>query len=155
MSQALQGFPNIMSEERPRIWRYSYSAGPVRSKFLLHLRDDQKIMGTKCPVCGKVYVPARSTCLKCFEDMPEWVEVKDEGVVETCTVVEEPSLNLKDTPVAFAVIKLDGSDTGLVHMLGETDFSKIHVGMRVKAVFQDEVKGDIMDIKYFRPIDAI
>jgi uncharacterized OB-fold protein len=36
--------------------------------------------------------------------------------------------------------------------LGEIDFRKIRIGMRVKAVFHEGRKGDIRDIKYFRPI---
>ena len=153
MSQALQGFPIVISEERPRKWRYSYSAGPIRSKFLMTLRDQRKILGTKCPSCGRVYVPARSTCLECFENMHEWVEVKDEGLVETFTVVYKSSPNYSsETPIAFAVVKLEGADTGIVHKIGEVDFDSINVGMRVKAVFGDRLKGDITDIKYFKPV---
>ena len=156
MSQALEGISIITSDERPRVWRYSTSAGPVRSKFLLHLRDEQKIKGTKCPSCGRVYVPAKSTCIKCFENMTEWVDVSDEGTLETFTVVHEPAPAYPyKTPFAFGVIKLDGADTGLAHRLGEVDFEKISIGMRFKAVFEDEVKGHIRDIKYFKPAKGV
>jgi len=156
MGNALQGIPSVISDERPRVWRYSHSAGPIRSRFLLNLRDQQKITGTKCPTCGKVYVPARSTCLKCFVNMTEWVDVKDDGVVEAYTIVHKSSrIHKTKAPFAFAVIKLDGADTGLVHMLGETDLDKIEIGMRVKAVFGEVLKGDITDIKYFRPENSL
>ena len=154
MDQSLEGVASIIGDERPRIWRYSYSAGPVRSKFLLHLRDQKKIMGTRCPSCGRVYVPARSTCLRCFEDMEEWVEVSDEGTLETYTVVHKSGpVYPPDIPFAFGIIKLDGADTGLAHRLGEVDFERISIGMRVKAVFEDQLKGDIRDIKYFKPLN--
>jgi uncharacterized OB-fold protein len=56
-------------------------------------------------------------------------------------------------PVAYGIIKLDGADTGFVHMLGEVDLDKIKIGMRVKAVFrEDERKGNILDINYFKPV---
>ena len=154
MNQALEGVSIITSDERPRRMRYSYSAGPVRSKFLLYLRDEQKIMGVKCPSCGEVYVPARPTCIKCFEDMGDWVEVSDEGTLETYTIVHESRAACKlDVPFAFGIIRLDGADTSLVHRLGKVDFEKIHIGMRVKAVFEDKLKGDIRDIKYFKPVE--
>lgn len=155
MSQPLKDVVRIMSDERPRVMRYSYSAGPVRSKFLLYLRDQQKILGTRCPACGRVYVPARSTCLKCFENMEEWVEVGHEGILESYTIVykSEP-IHITDTPFAFGIIKLDGADTGMVHRLGEIDFGKIRIGMRVRAVFGEERKGDIRDIKYFKPTNV-
>ena len=119
----------IMGDERPRVMRYSYSAGPVRSKFLLSLRDQQKILGTRCPGCGRVYVPARSTCPKCFEDMEEWVEVSHEGILETYTIVykSEPT-HIADAPFAVGIIKLDGADTGIVHRLGEIDFKRSVLG---------------------------
>jgi uncharacterized OB-fold protein len=153
MGYQLENVFSLISDERPRIWRYSYSAGPVRSKFLFHLRDKQMIIGTKCPTCRMVYVPARSTCIKCYEDMEEWVEISNEGTLETYTIVYEPQpIYHTDPPFAIGIIKLDGADTGLVHRLREVDYKKIHIGMRVKAVFEDEVKGDIRDIKYFEPI---
>jgi uncharacterized OB-fold protein len=142
----------IVGDERPRIMRFSYSAGPVRSKFLLSLRDHQKILGTRCGGCGRVYVPARSTCPKCFENLEEWVEVSDEGTLETYTIVYEPEpVHITDAPFAFGIIKLDGANTGIVHTLGEIDFENIRIGMRMRAVFNEVRQGDIRDIKYFKP----
>lgn len=154
MSQPQEGdVVRITGDERPRIMRCSYSAGPVRSKFLLSLRDRREIMGTKCHTCGRVYVPARSTCPKCFENLDAWVEVSNEGTLESYTMVykSEP-IHIAETPFAFGIIKLDGSDTGLVHILGEIELEKISIGMRLRAVFNEERKGDIRDIKYFKPV---
>ncbi len=142
----------IVGDERPRVMRFSYSAGPVRSKFLLSLRDRQKILGTKCSGCGRVYVPARSTCPQCFENLEEWVEVSDEGTLETYTIVYKPEpFHTTDTPFAFGIVRLDGAHTGIFHRLGEIDFEKIRIGMRMRAVFSEELRGDIRDIKYFKP----
>jgi uncharacterized OB-fold protein len=153
MSQPLKDVVRIISDERPRRMRYSNSAGPIRSRFLLYLRDHQKILGTRCPTCSRVFIPAKSTCPKCFENLQEWVEVSQEGSLETYTIVYKPEpFHLTASPFAIGVIKMDGADTGMVHRLGEIDFRKIRIGMRVKAVFNEERKGDIRDIKYFRPI---
>ena len=154
MGDPLRGIHILTSTERPRSWRYTCSAGPVRSKFLLYLRDQQKLMGTKCSICGRVYMPARSVCLECYEDMEEWVEVSKRGVLETYTIrYEQSPLFPSDRQLAIGVIKLDGADTGLVHRLGEVDVTHIRIGMRLEAVFADLPKGDIRDIRYFRPID--
>lgn len=155
MSQPLKDIETIISDERPRIIRYSYSAGPTRSKFLLSLRDQQKILGTRCPACSRVHVPARSTCPKCFENMEGTVEVSHEGILESYTVVHKSEpIHIADPPFALGIIKLDGADTGMVHRLGEVDFKKIRIGMRVRAVFNEERKGDIRDIKYFKPVSV-
>ena len=155
MGGPLKDVERIISDERPRIMRYSCSAGPVRSKFLICLRDQKKILGTRCPSCGRVYVPATPSCPKCFENTKEWIEVGDEGILETYTIVykSEP-IHIAEVPFAFGIIKLDGADIGMVHRLGEVDFEKINIGMRVKAVFNDERKGDITDIKYFKPVNS-
>jgi len=51
----------------------TYSAGAMGSRFLIELRDNERIMGTRCPTCNLVYVPARSVCKDCFGKLSEWV----------------------------------------------------------------------------------
>jgi uncharacterized OB-fold protein len=55
-------------------------------------------------------------------------------------------------PFAYGIILLDGASTGMVHFLGEVDSEEIKPGMRVEAVFKEERIGDILDIRYFRPV---
>ena len=55
-------------------------------------------------------------------------------------------------PLLYAVIQLDGADTGLTHLLGEVELDKITIGMKVEAVFKEEREGNILDIKHFRPL---
>ncbi len=131
----------------------SYSAGAVGSRFLIELRDKKRIMGTRCPACNRVYVPARSICKDCFAQLDEWVEVSNKGTVLTYSIEYEPKpIQPVEPPVIYGIIQLDGADTGLVHMLGEVDPEQLRVGMRVQAVFSDERVASIMDIKYFKPL---
>ena len=62
--------------------KYNYTAGEVASKFLLEVRDNKKIMGTRCDKCKKVYVPPRKFCEECFVPTTEWVEVENVGEIE-------------------------------------------------------------------------
>ena len=132
---------------------YQYFAGAVGSKFLISLRDDRKILGQRCPTCEKVLIPPRQTCERCFADLTEsWVELGSEGVVTNFTVIryEEPHQPLKP-PYVLALIKLDGADTPMAHILGGIDPEKVQTGMRVKAVFAEKRIGSLMDIAYFQP----
>jgi uncharacterized OB-fold protein len=134
----------------------TYSAGAVGSKFLIALRDKGRILGTRCPTCNRVYVPARSVCKDCFAQLDEWVEVSDKGTVLTYSIDHEskPVIQPAEPPIVHAIIQLDGADTGLVHMLGEVEPEKLSIGMRVQAVFKpkkDRV-ASILDIKYFKPL---
>jgi uncharacterized OB-fold protein len=145
----------LVSSERPRIFRYTYAAGPVRSRFLLELKENRKIMGTRCPSCNRVYVPAKPTCISCLGELDEWVEVSDKGTVLSYTEVAQPELSHQvQGPFIYGIIQLDGADTGLTHFLGEVDHEDLRVGMRVEAVFQDLREGNILDIKYFKPLSS-
>ncbi len=131
----------------------TYTAGAVGSRFLIELRDNKKIMGTRCTVCELVYVPARSVCKHCFAQLDKWVEVSDRGTLQTYTVAGQANgVQPVDPPIIYGVVLLDGASTGLVHMISGVDLEKLAVGMRVKAVFAEKRVGSILDIKYFAPL---
>jgi uncharacterized OB-fold protein len=131
----------------------TYTAGAVGSRFLIEMRDNKKIMGTKCTTCDLVYVPARSVCKHCFAQLDQWVEVSDKGTLLTYTVAGQSNgVQPVDPPIIYGIVQLDGASTGLVHMLSGVDFEKLAVGMRVKAVFAEKRVGSILDIKYFAPL---
>jgi len=137
---------------------YSWALGPVWSRFFDGLKEE-KILGTKCKKCGKVLVPARTFCSGCFEDMEEWVELEQEGKVETFCVVNYKHLGqIKDPPYIIAQIRLDGADCCFNHFIDGFDLSntqkvneRIKIGTRVKAVWSKEKNSDIYDIAYFEP----
>ena len=54
-------------------------------------------------------------------------------------------------PLALGDIRLDGDDTGLVHKIGDVDLIAINFGTWVEAVFSEEKKGDISNIKISKP----
>lgn len=131
---------------------YRYYAGPVATRFYDALETERRILGMRCPACQKVYLPPRATCGACFREMNEWVEVGPGGELVNFTVVhyQEP-IQPFPAPLAYGIIRLDGADTGLVHVLGEVDPEKVTVGMRVQAVFSEKPEGNIRDIRYFKP----
>lgn len=132
-----------------------YTAGIAGEKFFREIKDNARILGTRCEVCGLTYVPATMFCERCFAGLDEWVEVSSQGTVFTFTVLHR-DLDEKplDPPAILAYVKLEGADGGLVHYLGEADPEAVYIGMLVEAVFEEaaERKGSILDIKYFRPV---
>jgi uncharacterized protein len=155
MSEEKKDLITLESGEMAQPFRWT--AGAYGSKFLTELRDNKKFVGVKCPKCGKVYVPPRRVCGPCFEELTELVPVSDEGEVVTFTVVSfgfvDPATGTqKPVPYGYAAILLDGADTLLLHFIDETDQEKIKVGARVKAVFEEDRTGSLLDIKYFELI---
>lgn len=149
-----------MSEELvfiPGKWElpYHYAAGKVSSRFFVALRDNKKLLGVKCPKCGRVMLPPRGFCERCFVEMDEMVEVGPEGTIEGFTITMEKWPGNPDPPFAVAYVKLDGADTALLNFVAGLDFSdldetakKLSIGTRVKVVYKEEREGTITDFKY-------
>ncbi|MFH1136234.1 MAG: Zn-ribbon domain-containing OB-fold protein [Pseudomonadota bacterium] len=136
---------------------FEWSIGKHGSKFLLELRDNKRLVGVRCPKCRKVYTPVRKVCGDCFTAMDEIVPLSGEGTVATFTVlnfgfVDPDTGRQKPVPYTWAFINLDGSDNSFIHFVEETDLEKLHIGMRVRAVFEEERRGTILDIKHFETI---
>jgi uncharacterized OB-fold protein len=131
---------------------YQYFAGRTGSRFLIALRDEKKIMGLRCEKCDRTFIPPRSTCERCLSDISEnWVELKDTGTVTGFTVVRyaEPH-QPAEPPYILALIKLDGADTPIPHIIEGIRISEVKAGLRVKAAFAKRSMCTIMDIDHFR-----
>lgn len=135
---------------------YTWHVGKVGSRFYQEIKDNCKILGTKCSKCKWVFVPPRESCPRCYLGLAEWVEVSDIGSLLTYTVVRYamPGIQPLEPPFAIGIIKLDGATSGFVHLLGEVNPRDISIGIKVKAVFRETRRGDYLDIKYFKPLKA-
>jgi uncharacterized OB-fold protein len=132
---------------------FRYYAGLFLSKALIALRDEKKILASRCPRCGRVFMPPRSRCERDFAKITEFVAVGPGGVVDEFTVVyyDEPYFlekceHMMKAPFTMALIKLDGADTKLLHRVKGTDIKK---GDRVKPKWAAEPTAAITDIEYF------
>jgi len=133
---------------------YTYFAGRVGSAFITTIRDKNKIMGVKCNTCGKVFVPPRQTCERCMEDIRNnWVELSNTGEAVNFTVVRYDDKHLpRKAPFILAMIKLDGADTPMAHIVEGIDPDKMTEGLKVKAVFAKQTTNTILDIDHFIPL---
>lgn len=130
---------------------YTWSAGETLTRFFKALRDSGAVMATRCPRCRKAYCPPRRSCGTCFEDCSEWVEVGPEGVlVSVAQALYESPAHPRPRPV-FGLVKLDGADTAMLHLIGEAGGQELRPGLRVEAVWSQERRGSILDIMHFKP----
>jgi hypothetical protein len=133
---------------------YNNYFGAFLGRFFQEVRDHQRLQATRCNACNKVYMPPRSICPDCFAQLDQWVELPGTGKLVTYTVVKEAYGSYyqpMEVPYALGIIKLDGADTAMCHLLGEVSHDNIQIGMNVKPVFREERKGNILDIAYFKP----
>lgn len=148
-----EGADNAFVVEGRMALPYQYFAGATGSKFIVALRDEHKVLGVRCENCNKTFIPPRQTCERCFADLSDnWVELEPTGQVTGFTVIRyaEP-YQPKKPPYVLALIQLDGADTPLAHILECGEIDDARVGMRVRAVFADEPKDNILDISHFEP----
>jgi len=133
---------------------YEWSVGECGSRFFYELKENKKILATRCPECKKVFIPPRKTCPDCFIPIGEWLEVGPTGTLITFTVVRySAQTHPIPAPFAIGIILLDRSDTGLVHLIGGVEVEKIRSGMRVKPAFKEDRRGNLLDIAYFEPVE--
>jgi uncharacterized OB-fold protein len=152
MSDVFAGVTPMVYESRISV-PYHWWAGDTATAFLRALRDEQTIRGLKCDSCGKVYVPPRKVCPRCFVDATEWVDLSGEGQLQTFTTVRRQRSSLsRPVPVIFGLVLLDGADTALLHHIEEVEPKDLRAGLRLKAHFAENRQGRITDITGFRPI---
>jgi uncharacterized OB-fold protein len=135
----------------PHVLEYPYtrSVGPVMGKFLGGLKAGI-VLGVRSP-SGKVLCPPLEYDPDTGEATHDFVEVGPSGTVTTWTWTTPRQGQPLDRPFAWALIKLDGADTALLHAVDAGDEAKMSTGMRVRVRFREERKGHINDIECFEP----
>jgi len=130
---------------------YTVTAGKHRSHYLRNL-EQGKLMGALCPACEKVYVPARAACPTCAVPTADEVQVKDTGTVTTFCIINIPFGKMPfKPPYIAAAILLDDADVPIFHLVRGCEVDEAHMGQRVRAVWDDELKPTLASIKWFEP----
>jgi uncharacterized OB-fold protein len=137
--------------ERPIHVDYMASPGAAQARFLRGL-EQGKILGERCPTCGKVYCPPRGSCPTDGVPTAEQVELTGTGVVTTFCVVNIPFAGQAvECPYVSASVLLDGADIPLFGLIQEIPWEEVRMGLRVEAVWADELKPTLESIEYYRP----
>jgi uncharacterized protein len=115
---------------------YQHSASAEESRYLRALQEG-KIIGQRCPVCGKVYVPPRGACPVDGVPTTTDVELPDVGTITTFCVVNVPFQGQRvPSPYVAASVLLDGADIAFQHLILGCDPADVRMGMRVRAVWK-------------------
>ena|SRR5882757_4435156 len=149
--------PDVEMVTIPGRWDfgYTYFAGRVASTFFHELKN-KRLMGSRCPDCRRVLVPARGFCDACYvETEKDLIEVGTTGTVETFTILTEPFPGLPDPPVVVALVLLQGADSAVLNAVTGIDLSDIDAaaarllaGMKVSVEFKAECEGRITDFHF-------
>ena len=133
---------------------WGYASGAAMERFSAGLCE-RRLEALRCSGCGRRYLPPRPFCGNCHLVLEDWVTVADEGSLEAWTVLNLPMLDgrtgkVREAPYGMGLIRLDGADTTLNHYLDLADPERLAVGLRVRAVWRDELRGALDDILHFQ-----
>ncbi|MGE0218373.1 Zn-ribbon domain-containing OB-fold protein [Mycolicibacterium sp.] len=127
---------------------YTRSVGPLLGEFFTALRE-RRIVGVRGSD-GRVHVPPAEYDPVTYEQLTQIVPVASVGTVVSWTWQPEPLAGQPlDRPFAWALIRLDGADTPLIHAVDAGSPDAIATGARVHAHWAEETVGAITDIAYF------
>jgi uncharacterized OB-fold protein len=132
--------------------RHRYTPGVAGEAFFTALKERGEFLASRCTSCSITYCPPRLFCERCFSGLEPDTQVGPRGVLESFTVghvgVDGEPL---DHPLMVGLVRLDGADTVLMHLL--VDYEDPVIGDRVEAVLEPSGSriGSILDIRGFRP----
>ncbi|MEO3859394.1 OB-fold domain-containing protein [Acrocarpospora sp. B8E8] len=130
---------------------YTRTTGPVIGRFLTELRD-ARIVGVRTADQRTLVPPLEYDPHTGDPVTEEFVQVGPAGTVAEWVWVQAPRKNHPlDHPFAWALIKLDGADTTLVHAVDADHKKAMRPGLRVRPRWRAERIGQITDIECFVP----
>ncbi len=132
--------------------RYDHTVSPGESAYLLALAEG-RLIGQRCPACGKVYVPPRGACPVDGVPTQDEVALPDTGIVTTFCIVNVPFHGQKfPSPYVAASVLIDGADIAFQHLILGCPPDEVRMGMRVRAVWKPREEWDIgHNIDHFEP----
>ncbi len=133
---------------------YHYTAGVAGEEFRRELRDNGRLLASKCAKCRDTYVPARMFCPSCFIEMKENTTLERSGYVYSYTTVSRNRTGeVTAEPTIIVLVKFEGVKGGIVHRLEADSAERVSFGMKVVPVLKQEKErtGALTDILAFKP----
>ena len=132
---------------------YTRSLGPVLSQFMTALAD-RRILGAR-GADGRVHAPPFEYDPVSSDPPGELIEVGPEGTVVSWSWMPDPLEGQPLTePFAWALIRLDGADTAMLHAVDAGSATAMRTGLRVRPRWSANRVGSVRDIACFEPCDG-
>jgi uncharacterized OB-fold protein len=150
MSQKITDAGGFLSAPHALEYEYRRSVGPVLGRFFAGLRE-RRILGARS-AAGRVLVPPTEYDPESGEALAELVEVGPGGAVASWAWIPRPRpKHPLERPFAWALIRLDGADSALLHAVDAGQPAAMRTGLRVRPRWREQTVGEIRDIVCFEP----
>ncbi|MGC8565329.1 MAG: Zn-ribbon domain-containing OB-fold protein [Thermoplasmata archaeon] len=108
-------------------------------RFWREFEQRYRLVGTKCPSCGRVYFPPRDVCPYCHRDSVGKMrkhELKPTGKIYSYTLVRQDIPDFKSIkPYIMVLVEMDDGPK-ITGQLTDIEYDEVKIGMPVKAVFR-------------------
>src|SRR6516162_11013392 len=116
---------------------------------------ERRILGVR-GADGRVHAPPFEYDPVSAEPPGDLVPVGPEGTVVSWSWMPEPLAGQPlAAPFAWALIRLDGADTAMLHAVDAGSAAAMRTGLRVRPRWAERPAGSIRDIACFEPSDAL
>ena len=111
----------------------SFTSLTKTNDFIDHLEKD-KVSGTRCKDCGKIFFPPRADCFQCLASNMEWFDVTGSGKLVSFSKLEYGPAGFQDD-VPYSIALLDyGTFKVFGRIAKDVSETEIAVGMSMKAI---------------------
>lgn len=151
-SQAAASGAGVLTAPYTLKYTYRRSTGPLIGRFLAGLQE-KRLLGARTRG-GDVLVPPPEYAPGTGEPLVELVEVAATGVVTTWAWVSEPrDRDPLSHPFAWALVRLDGASSSMLHVVDAGLPERMSTGMQVRVRWREVRAGSIRDIACFEPCE--
>jgi len=130
---------------------FRYTAGIAGERFLREIKENGKLVASKCPKCQLNHLPPKVYCERCLSKLEEYVQVENLGIVQSYTICTLDSEGKPlPQPVNVAFVRFPSAHGGLVYKTK----GEVRIGDKVRVVFKEKSKrtGSILDIDCFEKV---
>jgi uncharacterized OB-fold protein len=166
------GYVKEKVKETKRVWG-EWNVGAYRWKAPAALLDEfikalgeKRLLGSLCTECGRVYLPPREICSRCFRKIDAKTVVSNFGtllgflvsppiqkgkvIIAGMDAVEMGWLK-EGEEVIIGIVNFDGTSSKILLPVLNVKPKDVFVDMRVKAVFAEKPKGTLGDLLGVEP----
>jgi uncharacterized OB-fold protein len=111
----------------------SFTAITKTNDFIAYL-ENNKVMGTRCKDCEKLFFPPRADCYQCLSSNMEWFEVSGKGKLLTYSKLQYAPVGFeRDVPYRIALVDY-GDYKVFGRISGDLSEEEIKPGMEMQTV---------------------
>lgn len=132
----------------------SYTAGKAGQRFFTALKQEGRLLASRCGECDQVYFPPRQFCERCFNELTEEIDINRRGILASFTLCYfDRDRQPLGAPLALALVRLEGTTTLFLHyLLDVSEPTQLAIGAAVEVVLKAKERrdGSILDVAGFR-----